>query len=109
MFQSLHAFPHQHVDIAMVPVPMTPAIVSINHRCRFCQQQLLFLSNNRCLASSMHSSLVALGSEAGVVRLVESATAGLTVVFRAKLHQGPLTAMAFSPDGKILSVATGDR
>ena len=57
----------------------------------------------------MHSSLVALGSEAGVVRLVETAAAGLTVVFRAKLHQGPIAAMAFSPDAKILSVATGDR
>lgn len=64
---------------------------------------------HRCLASSMQSSLVALGSEAGVVRLVETAAAGLTVVCRAKLHQGPIAAMAFSPDAKILSVATGDR
>lgn len=57
----------------------------------------------------MHSSLVALGSEAGVVRVVETAAAGLTVVFRAKLHQGPIRAAAFSPDGKILAVATEKR
>lgn len=65
--------------------------------------------NNRCLASSMHSSLVALGSELGRLRLVETATAGLTVVFRARLDTGPVAALAFSPDAKILSVATGVR
>ncbi|KAL3135521.1 hypothetical protein ABBQ38_006001 [Trebouxia sp. C0009 RCD-2024] len=57
----------------------------------------------------MHSSLVALGSELGVVRVVETAAAGLTVVFRARLHKGPIRAAAFSPDAKILSVVTGDR
>ena len=65
--------------------------------------------NARCLASSMHSSLVALGSELGVVRVVETAAAGLTVVFRARLHKGPVRAVAFSPDANILSVAAGNR
>lgn len=57
----------------------------------------------------MHSSLVALGSELGRLRLVETATAGLAVVFRARLGPGPIAAVAFSPDAKILSVATGNR
>ncbi len=57
----------------------------------------------------MHSTLVALGSEAGVVRLVDSAATGLTVVHRSKLHQGPIRRMAFSPDGKTLAVLAGIR
>lgn len=57
----------------------------------------------------MHSSLVALGSELGVLRVVDTAAAGLTVVFRARLHKGLIRAAAFSPDAKILSVATQDR
>ena len=57
----------------------------------------------------MHSTLIALGSEAGVVRLVDSAATGLTVVHRSKLHQGPIRRMAFSPDGKTLAVLAGIR
>ena len=57
----------------------------------------------------MQSSLVALGSEMGVMRLVETAAASLTVVFRARLHQGPITGLAFSPDAKALAVATATR
>lgn len=63
----------------------------------------------RCLATTMHSTLIALGSEAGVVRLVDSAAIGLTVVHRSKLHQGPIRRMAFSPDGKTLAVLAGTR
>ena len=57
----------------------------------------------------MHSSLVGLGSETGVVRLVDAAALNLTVVFRAKLHDGAITHMAFSPDAKTLAVVAGTR
>ena len=64
---------------------------------------------HRCLASSMQSSLVALGSESGVVRLVDAAALSLTMVFRTRLHQGPISCMAFSPDAKLLAVVAGNR
>ena len=57
----------------------------------------------------MHSSLVGLGSESGVVRLVDAAALNLTVVFRAKLHDGAITHMAFSPDARILAVVADTR
>lgn len=57
----------------------------------------------------MKSSLVALGSELGVLRIVETAAVNPTVVFRARLHQGPITALAFSPDAKILAVVANTR
>ena len=63
----------------------------------------------RCLAASRQSSLVALGSEAGVVRLVDSAALNLTVVHRARLHHGPILHMKYSPDGSILAVLAGPR
>lgn len=65
--------------------------------------------SHRCLASSMQSNLVALGSESGVVRLVDAAALSLTVVFRTRLHQGPISCMAFSPDAKLLAVVAGNR
>lgn len=67
------------------------------------------LCHHRCLASSMKSSLVALGSDSGVVRLIDAAALSLTVVFRARLCEGPITCMAFSPDAKALAVVAGNR
>ena len=63
----------------------------------------------RCLATSRQSSLIALGSEAGVLRLVDSAALNLTVVHRARLHHGPILHMKYSPDGSILAVLAGPR
>ena len=57
----------------------------------------------------MQSSLVATGSELGVVRIVETAAVNLTVAFRARLGQGPITGLAISPDAKMLAVATDNR
>jgi len=67
------------------------------------------LCHHRCLASSMKSSFVALGSDSGVVRLIDAAALSLTVVFRARLCEGPITCMAFSPDAKALAVVAGNR
>lgn len=57
----------------------------------------------------MQTQLVALGSELGVLRLVDAAALSLTVVFRARLHEGPIAAVAFSPDAKALAVVAGNR
>lgn len=63
----------------------------------------------RCLAASRHTPLIALGSKAGVLRLVDSGALNLTVVHRSRLDQGPIKQMAFSPDGKTLAVLAGTR
>ncbi len=57
----------------------------------------------------MKTSFVALGSDSGVVRLIDAAAISLTVVFRARLCEGPITCMAFSPDAKALAVVAGNR
>ncbi len=57
----------------------------------------------------MDTSFVALGSDSGVVRLIDAVAVSLTVVFRARLCEGPITCMAFSPDAKALAVVAGSR
>ncbi|KAA6420486.1 MAG: hypothetical protein FRX49_09647 [Trebouxia sp. A1-2] len=74
-----------------------------------CTAKRTFSSAQLCLASSMKTSLVALGSDSGVVRLIDAAAPSLTVVFRARLCEGPITCMAFSPDAKALAVVAGNR
>ena len=81
------------------------------HRCQLYTEQGFddqCCPDCRVLAASLHSRLVALGSETGVLRLVDASTEGLPVVARARLHSCSLQTICFSPDGAWLATWAAD-
>ncbi len=60
------------------------------------------------MASIATSRLLALGSPAGVLRLVDAATPSLPVVHRVRVFAEPLAALLWGPGGRLLAAATAD-
>ena len=63
----------------------------------------------RGMAGSLRTRLLALGSEMGVLRLMDATSDGLPVVARIRLHSSSLQLMCFSPDGRWLATWAADR
>ncbi|KAK9814504.1 hypothetical protein WJX72_006907 [[Myrmecia] bisecta] len=74
-----------------------------------CTARRTFSAAQRCLATSMATRLVALGSETGVVRLLDASATGVPVVWRSRLHSAPVTALAFNSFATLLASVSDDR
>ncbi|KAJ3037135.1 Cilia- and flagella-associated protein 43 [Rhizophlyctis rosea] len=70
--------------------------------------------NLTCLATSPFSSLLAVGSESGVVRMYEARCGGegeeksVRLIFREKTHVGKVSKLAFEPTGRYLASVAAD-
>ncbi len=60
------------------------------------------------MAASGATARLAVGSRAGVLRLVHAAAPGLPVVARVRLFAGPLAALAWGPGAQRLAAVSGD-
>ena len=64
---------------------------------------------SRCMAASTTSLLVAVGSEAGHLRLLDCRQQSLSVLQRLRIATERLSSVAFSPDGAFVAVSCPDR